>query len=564
MVRHLIGLGHRRIAVVSGPAITSTAEDRIAGYCMAMAEAGIPLDPALIRRGEFRSTTGEELTQQLLADGLEPTAIFAANNLIAMGVIDALEKRGLQVPQDIALVSFDDLPNASRLFPFLTVVAQPVYDMGVNAAQLLLSQLASDVPLRPRHVVLPVHLIVRHSCGSQLRRDGGCPLSLPIPQVASGPNTMVKPLSPEEQRDLAPCLEGITTSVPVGPHRLKDYDKSDVNRLLEVLQHQETDRVPHLEFWVSSRAVYEYVLEHELEDDITVPQNGGLRVTPEDHVEFAQRLGMDAVPCDFYWHPMNGQPDRLEPAPSLADQISHLERYLRAAQGTGVGVIARFSSFFGPALAAAGVRDARQEFPGRQDVLLRLMDKLLARQERVMRVVCDRFAGDLALVMVTEDVAGPGGLALDAETFSAVFTHRLKRLVAAAKDHGKLMLMHSKGDLDQFLPILYEVGFDAVHPIEPECNNIFEIKKKWAGRLALVGNIPTSLLVNGSELEIEERVSEHCVRLAPGGGYVLSSSAGITAEIPPLNFVAMARAVHRYGRFESLGREATGKVKGNR
>ena len=256
LVRHLIDLGHRRIAAVSGPAITSTAEDRIAGYCMALAEAGIPLDPELIKRGEFRSTTGEDLTLELLDNGLQPTAIFAANNLIAMGVIDALEKRGLQIPQDIALVSFDDLPNASRLFPFLTVVAQPVYDMGVNAAQLLLSRLASEVPLRPRHVVLPVRLIVRHSCGSQLGEAGTCPLSLPIPQNGLLQNTMVKPLSREEQLRLSPCLEGITATVPGGQHGRTDYDKSDVGRLLAVLQHQEAYRVPHLEFWINNLAVY--------------------------------------------------------------------------------------------------------------------------------------------------------------------------------------------------------------------------------------------------------------------------------------------------------------------
>ena len=113
----------------------------------------------LIQRGEFRHTSGEELTYRLLDEDLAPTAIFAANNAIAMGVIDALEERGLRVPQDIALVSFDDLPNTSHLFPFLTVVAQPAYDMGVNAAQLLLSRLNSEVDLRPRQVLLPSRLM---------------------------------------------------------------------------------------------------------------------------------------------------------------------------------------------------------------------------------------------------------------------------------------------------------------------------------------------------------------------------------------------------------------------
>lgn len=553
LVQHLIGLGHEQIAIVSGPATTSTAEDRVAGYCMALSEAGLPLDPSLIKRGEFRSVSGESLAQQLLDENPRLAAVFAANNVIAMGIIDALGERGLRVPQDVALVCFDDLPNVSHLYPFLTVVAQPVYDMGVNAAQLLLSRLASDVPLRPRHVTLPVRLIVRHSCGSQMKENGECPLSLPIPRRDLGPSTMVKPLSPEERRDLSERLAGITTSAPSRMGRLEYSDMSDVNRLLAVLQHREADRVPHLEFWVANRAVYEYVLEHELETDATFAGNGGLRIMPEDQVEFALRLGMDAVPCDFCWQPRGGDPDHLEPAPSLMDQLSYLERYLRAAQGTGVGVIARFSSFFGPALAAAGIVDARQEFDARRAVLVRLMDLLLARQERVMRVVCDRFAEDLALVMVCENLATRDGPIIDLDAFREVFPYRLDRMVAAAKEHGKLMLMHSPGNLDEFLPMLHEIGFDAIHPLDPECHDVLQVRAQYAGRMAVVGAMPTSLLVHGSQSEIEEKVRELCVRLAQGGGYVLSSSGGITANVPPPNYVAMTQAVHRYGRYGSLG-----------
>jgi uroporphyrinogen-III decarboxylase len=107
--------------------------------------------------------------------------------------------------------------------------------------------------------------------------------------------------------------------------------------------------------------------------------------------------------------------------------------------------------------------------------------------------------------------------------------------------------------MDQVLPILYEVGFDAVNPIQPESNDIFELREQWAGKLAFAGNIPTTLLAYGSREEIEERVREYCVRLAQGGGYVLSSSTSIMEGIPPENFVAMTQAAHKYGRFGSLG-----------
>jgi LacI family transcriptional regulator len=559
LVRHLISLGHERIAVVSGPAITSTAEERVAGYCIALAEAGIPLDPHLIRRGEFRHVSGEQLTYRLLDDGPNPTAIFAANNAIAMGVVDALANRGLRIPQDVALVSFDDLPNASRLFPFLTVVAQPVYDLGVNAAQLLLSRLDSETPLRPRHVVLPSRLIVRHSCGSKLEARGESSLSLPIATKLGDVEprtTMVKPLTPEERRSFSAVIAGITAPVPSTPGRLSAYDKSDVDRLLKVLRHQEADRVPHLELTEGSRRLYEYVLEHELEYDATSFRVGGLSITPEDHVEFALRLGMDAVPCPFSWLPGNADPTDLEPPPSLVAQLSLLERYLRAAQGTSVGIIARFTSFFDGALRAAGVTDASRQFAEQQLLLELLMDALLQHQARVMRVVCDRFADDLALIVVRDRLADTGGsLVLPDHLITHMFQRRMAHLIAPAKEHGQLLLMHTRGVADQLLTVLCDTGFQAIHLSEFKFDEALRLRKEWAGRLAVAGSIPAALLARGTKEEIEEEVRNHCIRLAPGGGYVLSSSDGMTEEIPPDSFVTMAQAVHKYGRYGSLGNE---------
>ena len=556
LVQHLIKLGHPRIAVVSGPATTSTAEDRIAGYCLALSEAGLSCDPRLIRRGEFRSNMGQELAHQLLDEGLNPSAIFATNNAIAMGVIDAVGARGLRIPQDIALVSFDDLPNTSHLFPFLTVVTQPAYDMGVNAAQLLLSRLNSEVELRPRQVVLPTRLVVRHSCGSELANDGQCPLSLPIPKHALRPSILVKTLSPEQRQSLNTDTAGVVTSFPQHDDLASDYDKSDANRLLAVLRHQEADRVPHIEFQITSRLVYEYVLEHELDYDAAGTNVGSQRVTPEDQVEFAMRLGMDAVPCNFFWRPQSADLTDLEPPPSLADQLSHLERYLRATQGTSVGVIGCFSSFFDTAMSATGLTSAPHRLKRTQGHLEQLMDLLLEHQARVMRVVCDRFGADLALVMIRDNIAHHAGLVVPTDLFMRIYQHRMARLLAPAKEHGKLLLMHTSGKVDHILPILREVGFDGIHPLDPRFNEIFELREQWKGRMALIGNIPIALLARGDEDRIEQRVKEYCDKLASGGGYVLSSSGQITKEIPPANLVAMTRAVHKYGRFGQLGRVA--------
>ncbi len=202
LVRHLILLGHRKIAMITGPADASTSQDRVAGYEAALMHAGLPIDAALVRYGEFREGSGRQMMETLLQERPDITAVFAANNAIALGAVEAIGEAGLRVPQDVALVCFDDLAPTSQLFPFLTVAEQPAYEMGFEAARLLLGTLAAQTPMAPRHIMLPTRLIVRHSCGSRL--DEGS-LSLPLapaavtpqPAVAHDPGD-VRPLSLSE------------------------------------------------------------------------------------------------------------------------------------------------------------------------------------------------------------------------------------------------------------------------------------------------------------------------------------------------------------------------------
>ncbi len=353
-----------------------------------------------------------------------------------------------------------------------------------------------------------------------------------------------------------------------------DYDKSNVNRLLTALNHQEPDRVPHIELWVTSQAVYEHVLERKLGYMIGDAAEGGQSITPEDDVEFALRQGEDAVLCNFNWRPNNvfrlagdgtrhyvdGEiktfadlESKLDPPPSLDDQLRHLERYLKAAHGTGVGVIANLTSFFDSAMLGIGVTDSLYMFYDNRPLVEKFMDILLVHQEQVMRAVIDRFGDDLALVMVNDDIGHNSGLLISPKMFLQIFPHRMKRLIAPAKDHGLKVLMHTDGKLDGILPILYDIGIDANHPVEPESNDIVEVKRRWAGKMALIGNVHTPLLAYGTKDEIEAKVKEYCEKLGPGGGWICGSSTSIMDGIPPENFVAMIQAVHKYGRYGSLG-----------
>jgi LacI family transcriptional regulator len=170
LTEHLICLGHRKIALVNGSQEVPTARDRRRGYLEALREHLIEPRPELIVEGDYKRDSGERAARQLLAlpPDQRPTAIFAANNFIGVGVIEALRAARLAVPQDIAIVCFDDIELASALHPFLTVVAQPARTFGTIAAQFLLERLDGAEAPAPRKVVLPPELIVRISCGASL------------------------------------------------------------------------------------------------------------------------------------------------------------------------------------------------------------------------------------------------------------------------------------------------------------------------------------------------------------------------------------------------------------
>jgi LacI family transcriptional regulator len=166
LVEHLIALGHRRIGLIVESDDVSTARDRRQGYEDALAAAGIPVDRELIVRASVDPEGGLDGMRRLLELESPPTGVFTVNNLVVLGAIEAVRAAGLEVPDDIALVCFDDIEYASRLYPFLTVMAQPAETLGTLGTQLLLERIAGGDPPRRRVVVLPAEFIVRRSCGA--------------------------------------------------------------------------------------------------------------------------------------------------------------------------------------------------------------------------------------------------------------------------------------------------------------------------------------------------------------------------------------------------------------
>jgi LacI family transcriptional regulator len=158
--RHLLDMGHRRVAHITGLRSHTDAVARRAGYEKALAEAGVPVDPALIRDGDFEEQSGLAATESLIQSGTSFTAIFAANDQMAMGAQLALFRHGLEVPRDVSIVGFDDQPSAAYACPPLTSLRQPAVAMGRTAALALVDELGGKGFVQP---IFDTELVVRAS-----------------------------------------------------------------------------------------------------------------------------------------------------------------------------------------------------------------------------------------------------------------------------------------------------------------------------------------------------------------------------------------------------------------
>jgi LacI family repressor for deo operon, udp, cdd, tsx, nupC, and nupG len=163
--QHLLGLGHRRIAHITGPMQMYASQERWLGYMETLKEAGVTPEGSWVASGDWSSSGGYQATQQLLDRDFGFTALFVQNDRMAMGALQALRERQLRVPQDIAVVGFDNIPSTSYFDPPLTTIHQPSYELGRRGARLLID-LISGQPAPPDPIRLETKLVIRRSCGA--------------------------------------------------------------------------------------------------------------------------------------------------------------------------------------------------------------------------------------------------------------------------------------------------------------------------------------------------------------------------------------------------------------
>ncbi len=159
----LLSLGHRRIGFITGTMEFGCASERLDGYRAALKDHDLACDPQLVCEGDFMQPQGYQCAHRLLGLAEPPSAIFSSNDMMAFGVMEAARERGLRLPEDLSIVGFDDIPQASHVHPALTTVRQPLEEMGRSGAHLLLKYIAHPTAEIER-IELPTRLIIRESC----------------------------------------------------------------------------------------------------------------------------------------------------------------------------------------------------------------------------------------------------------------------------------------------------------------------------------------------------------------------------------------------------------------
>jgi LacI family transcriptional regulator len=165
--QHLVDLGHRRIGYIHGMADWVEAQNRLVGYRDVLERSGLPFDELLVEQGDWGVESGFQAAQKLLKLAEKPTAIFAANDIMALGAMYALQEAGIKIPEDMAVVGYDDRDFAAWIRPALTTVRMPSYEMGQAAARSLLHQIAGEALEDATQI--PGVLVIRESCGARLR-----------------------------------------------------------------------------------------------------------------------------------------------------------------------------------------------------------------------------------------------------------------------------------------------------------------------------------------------------------------------------------------------------------
>jgi uroporphyrinogen decarboxylase len=290
------------------------------------------------------------------------------------------------------------------------------------------------------------------------------------------------------------------------------------------------------------------------------PALSTLNISPGDYVEFCQRASIDAMVVQIQW---TGLPDftasmglvadwadleKMSPPPDMDFMRAHVQGYIDAAQGTGIGVAIFGASCLARAIDAVGFENLCLKLYDDPAFVAHVMDTFTDYAVAVAETTSQM---DIAFYMYADDVADNRGLILPPRVMEELWLPRVERILAPYRAAGLPLAYHCDGNLTEVIPLALRLGFNAIQPLQANCNDIYAIKRQYGDRLCLIGNVEVSdVLSLGSREEVVADTIEHLERLAPGGGYVLGSSHSITAAVKPENFETMIETGLAYGIYE--------------
>lgn len=323
-------------------------------------------------------------------------------------------------------------------------------------------------------------------------------------------------------------------------------DDPDITRLLAAFSGKRPDRVPHFEISIEAAGVAGIM---------GWPRDKGIHsryLPPALALEFARRTRQDAiVVCvdAYFGEGLVATEADLERLPRFDPDGCRrgLQAYLDAARGTNIGVAAHMCGPFFVSYMAMGPVPIQSFLLNLYDnpaLVERLMELQAARQLAIWEAIRDL---PLAFAIVADDVAMTSGFFCPPALLHRLWVPRARRLARAVKAAGKPLLWHCCGKLDDVLPLLVAWGVDALNPIQPACNDIYRIQKRYGERLCLVGNMCIEgVLSFGTPAEVRADTRAHLDGLAAGGGYVVASSHSIIDSIPLANYRAMTETAREY------------------
>ena len=332
-----------------------------------------------------------------------------------------------------------------------------------------------------------------------------------------------------------------------------NYRDSDINRLLTAFGGGEPDRVPNFEYFSINADTYEAVLGHRPDED---------GISFDDELELALRFGMDAVRAQrFGWAPgyrsvgasdgtrhysggwIRGRDDLkgLEPPP-LEPLLEVMDERMAGLAETRVGNFVYISSFFPATHVSMGLEAFSYALADDREFIEYFMDMNL---EYLCAAVKEAVKRPIDFLFIDCDCAFKNGMMVRPDVFRELWFDRTRRLIQPALDKGLPVTFHSDGVMDELVPMLIELGFSAVHPVEPAANDIYDVKRRFGKDICIMGNIDVAgALAFGTPDEVRADVREHIDRLGPGGHYVLGSSSHPFPGIPAENVLAMVREAH--------------------